>query len=116
MSHHNVSKSTTRRCFLEEIEVLDFFVENQEPHSSFQLTTSHNLESNLILENSNPSSIVSHINDNNSLANHNNIVDSNYSDLNNAVLDYSSDYYYEYFSSDSDSEFVINGNDILDNK
>jgi len=71
MSYKNVSKSTKCRRFFEEIEVLDFFVDNQElqPTSTPQPSLPHINEFNLVIENPNATSFDSHTIDiNNSLA------------------------------------------------
>lgn len=53
MSHQSISKSTKRRKYLEEIEIVDFMLDNQELQSVTQLATSQFSVSNLVVKNQN---------------------------------------------------------------
>lgn len=51
MSYSNVSKSTKRRRFLEDVETINFLVENQQPQILTQLpSTPHDTDFNLSVD------------------------------------------------------------------
>jgi len=100
-----VSKSTKRRRYLEEIEMVDFLIENQHEQILPQSSTSNINDTNLITDES--QNVVSFS------INMNNTSGGTFSNID--FDDHSIDNHeYEYYSSDSDNECISNENNIFD--
>lgn len=116
------SKSTKRRRYLEEVETVDFIVENEKQIHFVQQTRTfqNNNDINLIVENQGISNISVHINnyDNYYLNNHS-TNSFNFSSLTTDVIEGNadiSDYdLNKFYSSESDDECISNINYIFDN-